>query len=177
MLNILPSANLLRNQKIEYRNHYRQEKVNKLIKEGKNSESTVLIIMEYVKDMKWHHTCLMADKNWKAHRLVNYAQRFAITAGESVSLASPKNGIIIQPNRQIGELYDLYHDRDDKMLYLKVLVANIFGSNQWRNRSKIATVHLILITISHINSSIFIKTKRLGIQEYVENHSGVLLSL
>ena len=129
MLNILPSANLLRNQKIEYRNHYRQEKVNKLIKEGKSSESSILIIMEYVKDMKWHHTCVVAEKNWKAHRLIKYAQKYAVTSGESVSLASPKNGMIVQANREIGEIYDLYHDRDDKMLYLKVLVANIFGSD------------------------------------------------
>lgn len=33
-------------------------------------------------------------------------------------------------SRKIGELYQLYHDRDDGMLYLMILTPNPFGGIQ-----------------------------------------------
>jgi hypothetical protein len=42
-------------------------------------------------------------------------------------LCIPKNKTTINTNRKIGDLYEMYHDRDDGMLYLMVLSANPFG--------------------------------------------------
>ena len=84
-------------------------------------------MMEYMKDLKWYNTCLVGKRNWPANKLVMFAKKYTDKAGEGISLAAPKNGAIVQPSRSIGELYDLYHDRDDKILYLKVLTADIFG--------------------------------------------------
>ena len=101
--------------------------MNNLLKEGKDTESLVIIVMEYMKDMKWRNTCVVARKAWPANRLISYAKKYSDHAGEGVALAPPKKGVIIQANKSINELYDLYHDRDDKILYLKVITSNIFG--------------------------------------------------
>lgn len=105
MLNALTGSDLVRNQKIEYRKQYREEKMNNLLKDGKNTESLVIIVMEYMKEMKWKNTCVVARKNWPAHRLISYAKKFSDHAGEGISLAPPKQGVIIQGNRLISELY------------------------------------------------------------------------
>lgn len=125
---MLQGNSLIRNQILEHRVQYRQEKVNRLIQEGKHTDQFVIIVMEYKKNLKWANTCIIVRKNWPANRLISYAKKYGETAGEGVSLAAPKNGAIIQPNKTIGELYEEYHDRDDKILYLKVLISNIFGA-------------------------------------------------
>ena len=34
---------------------------------------------------------------------------------------------MLTPNLRLGELYDKYHDIDDKMMYLKLIRENSFG--------------------------------------------------
>ena len=76
MKKLLQGGQLIRNLKLENRIQYHEEKKQKLIKEGKNTEEFVIIIMEYPKEMGWSNICIVGRRSWPANRLQAYAKKY-----------------------------------------------------------------------------------------------------
>lgn len=68
-------------------------------------------------------------KHWPVLTLVDYMKKYC---KQATGICIPKNKTTINMSRKIGELYDLYHDREDDMLYLMILTPNPFGGGQHR---------------------------------------------
>ena len=73
------------------------------------------------------YKCIIGNRQQHISDLLEYMRLKKYVVDPSVSICVPKNKTNLTANRQIGEIYDLYHDRDDKMLYLQVLTSNPFG--------------------------------------------------
>lgn len=43
------------------------------------------------------------------------------------AMRSNQNGVFITGSLSLGEIYDRYHEKNDKMLYLRVVGLNSFG--------------------------------------------------
>jgi len=107
-------------------------------------------------------------KSWSALTLLEYMKKYTKDAN---GLCIPKNKTTINTNRKIGDLYEMYHDREDKMLYLMVLSSNPFGGsffNFWQSDNNFFVLHSIHYINYHLPSSEFI----LGVLK-VRHHLGV----
>ncbi len=69
--------------------------------------------------------CIIGHKKWSVSALLNYIKNPG--SGQSFGLGIPKTGNIVTPNKNIGELYEIYEDPDDQMLYLYIMNSNPFG--------------------------------------------------
>lgn len=73
------------------------------------------------------YKCIIGNRQQNIFDLLEYMKDKKYVVDPSVSVCVPKNKTNLTGNRLIGDIYDLYHDRDDKMLYLQVLTSNPFG--------------------------------------------------
>lgn len=121
--NMLNNKQLIRNMSVEQRIQYRKQKQKYLQVSSKNNPNTIIIIVEYPQNFKMTYKCVIALKNWSALGLLEYMKKYI---KDATTICIPKNKTTVASNKNLGELYDTYHDREDGMLYLTVLTTDPF---------------------------------------------------
>jgi hypothetical protein len=123
MANIgLGSEKLIRNLSIEYRNLYREETLNNYrTQSGKKlSGSERVMIVEWIDGGFWRNTCLVVRDNIEIGRLIQ-SKKFKKTEQESINFCTAKGQKMLTPMMRMDEIYEKYHDRDDRIIYLKLI--------------------------------------------------------
>ena len=69
------------------------------------------------------YKCVIGLRNWSALALLEYMKKYI---KDATTICIPKNKTTVAGNKKLGELYDTYHDRDDRLLYLTVLTTDPF---------------------------------------------------
>lgn len=118
----LGSEKLIRNLSIEYRNLYRQETLNNYRNQSgkKLSGSERVMIVEWIDGGYWRNTCLVVRDNIEIGRLIQ-SKKFKKTEQESINFCTAKGQKMLTPMMRMDEIYEKYHDRDDGIIYLKLI--------------------------------------------------------
>lgn len=123
MANIgLGSEKLIRNLSIEYRNLYREETLNNYrTQSGKKlTGNERVMIVEWIDGGYWKNTCLVVRDNIEIGRLIQ-SKKFKKTDQESINFCTAKGQKMLTPMMRMDEIYEKYHDRDDRIIYLKLI--------------------------------------------------------
>jgi hypothetical protein len=118
----LGSEKLIRNLPIEYRILYREETLNNYrTQSGKKlGGSERVLIVEWIEGGFWTNTCLVVRDNIEIGRLIQ-SKKFKKTDQESINFCTAKGQKMLTPMMRMDEIYDKYHDRDDRIIYLKLI--------------------------------------------------------
>jgi hypothetical protein len=68
----------------------------------------------------WHNKSIVAQPSYEVGRLSN-SNIFKKNPSEAINFFTSKGSRMLTPNLKFQELYEKYHDIDDKMLYLKLV--------------------------------------------------------
>ena len=101
MLSLTGKDTLIRNQPVDHRIKYYQDKKNLLITEGKHTLHHVIIVMEYVSHLASRNICLAGDRKWKSCQLLEYARR-RCNRSDSYFLVIPKCQKMVQLDWTVG---------------------------------------------------------------------------
>ena len=77
-------------------------------------------MVEWIVNGYWQNKSVVAQPSYEVARLIN-SSIFKKNQGESVNFFTAKGGKMLTPNLKFEDLFDKYHDIDDKMLYLKLI--------------------------------------------------------
>lgn len=85
----------------------------------------ILVVEERQKNFKWKSNCMAVSRKQKVYTLIQHLKNKEMDAS---SLCESKTKKLLSSfnEREIGEVYDDYHDFDDKMSYITVLSHNVF---------------------------------------------------
>jgi hypothetical protein len=83
------------------------------------------MIVESMDNGFWKNQSIIISKNVQANML-NANKAFHKNEKEAIQFCTAKNKKILTPNNTIRDIYDNYHDPDDKMLYVILLRENSF---------------------------------------------------
>ena len=83
-------------------------------------------MIEWVEGGRWQNKSVVAQPGYEVGRLSN-SSIFRKNPNEAVNFCTAKGLRMLTPSMRFGELFEKYHDRDDGMLYLKLIRENSFG--------------------------------------------------
>jgi hypothetical protein len=123
----LGSEKLIRNLSIEYRKLYREETL-KNYKVQTNKSLTgkeIILIVEWIEGGFWGNKPLIVKDNIEIGKLIN-SKKFKKNENESINFCTAKGQKMLTPMMKMDDIYDKYHDRDDRMVYLRLIRENSF---------------------------------------------------
>lgn len=82
-------------------------------------------------ELKWKNTCMIAERSWPYSSLLAFMKKNPEDSLSFMAMVGDRKGVLVSVTHNLGQLYDLHHDREDKMLYLRVAELNSFGYNHF----------------------------------------------
>lgn len=85
----------------------------------------IILIVESIESGFWHNKPLIVRDNIEIGRLIN-SKKFQKNENESINFCTAKGQKMLTPMMRMEDIFEKYHDRDDKMVYLRLIRENSF---------------------------------------------------
>jgi hypothetical protein len=86
----------------------------------------IVLMVEWVDNGYWRNKSVVTQPFYEVGRLSN-SPIFKKSSTEAVNFCTSKGKKMLIPNQLFGDIYEKYHNIDDRMLYLLLIRDNPFG--------------------------------------------------